>query len=182
MNSWMLVNAGRVPLMKLTRAIVLILCLFGLTCCAEEDNEILNRGKQLAERFHKTTMKTNVDELSSMVDYPFNFDNRHRLESEEDFKKFIGKKLREMQRRMSSARKIECLTYDQFLRGEKIRGVSLTREQAESESKKIGLKEGGVLVRCYAVGKDDGEQDGRDYFLVLQKDSLGDLKVITYYD
>ncbi len=40
---------------------------------------------------------------------------------------------------------------------------------------------GGVLVRCY-YADEDGGGDARSYYLDMQKDDLGDLKISTYYD
>ncbi len=152
-----------------------------LPSCKEDDSELLRQSKQIASQFHTAVLEIKIDEMSELVNYPFHFDNETVIRDAISFKKEIKKKLRGMKSRMKSARSMEAVTYADFIAGHEIRGKKFEGDKAREQAKKLNFEEGDVLVRCYAVDKKKRE-DGREYFVVLRKNDLGDLKIHTYFD
>lgn len=152
-----------------------------LSGCKEDNTELLRQSKQLAHQFHKAVMIRDDKAMSELVLFPFNFDNQASADGREAFRKVVKKRFSGMQARMKSARSMEAVTYSAFIDGHPIRGKKWEGEAAIREASKLGFAEGDVLVRCYAVGEDK-RQDGRDYYVVIRKDALGDLKIHTYSD
>ncbi len=165
---------------KMARASFLIVVVF-LSACKEDDTELLRQCKQLAHQFHKAVMVRDDKAMSELVLFPFNFDNQDSADGREAFRKIVKKRFSGMQARMKSARSMEAVTYSAFVDGHPIRGKKLEGDAAIREAAKLGFMEGDVLVRCYAINEDK-KQDGRDYYVVVRKDALGDLKIHTYFD
>ncbi len=173
-----------VSLLRILLAGLLVLVLGALTTsCKEDDTAALERARELAFSFHNAMMKRDVDALVRLVDYPFNFDLEEKARNEAEFRKILGKRWSEMERKMRSAVQTEQVTYHAFIDGAAIDGQSFDdADEAERQAKKVDLREGGVLVCCYHVDKETNRRDARKYFLVMQPNELGDLKVITYHD
>ncbi len=152
-----------------------------MTACREDNTELLRQSRQLALSFHSAVIELDIDKLSDLVVFPFHLDNDVVIKDRAQFKKVLSKKIGGMQKRMLAARKTEAVTWSDFIDGHAIRGKELKGEAAKKQAKKLNFVAGDVLVRCYSVDA-SGKQDGRDYFIVLRKNDLGDLKVHTYFD
>ena len=156
---------------------------FGLiSACSEEGSERYADARSLAKDFHNLAVNGRYSELSTLVDYPFNYDLQHDIQSEAAFQRLMEKKGTAIGRRARPATAIEVVSYERFLAGDKVAGVSLSEDVAEEQAKKIGLVPGCYLIRCYHEDASSGRRDARGYWLVVRENSLGDLKVVTYYD
>ena len=178
----MLGRRGQSMLKRNSRiAVLLAMCAISISACKEDDTVLFRQSKQLARQFHEAVMIRDIEKMGQLVYFPFHFDNAATIEDQIQFKKVMNKKLSGMQSRMKSARSMESVTYNGFVNGHEIRGKKLEGDAAIREAKKLNFEEGDVLVRCYAVDAEK-RQDGRDYYVVLRKDDLGDLKIHTYFD
>jgi hypothetical protein len=169
-------------LMKLKSVALVALSLVSCTfaACSEDGEQRYSDARALAKDFHNFAVNGRYSELSTLIDYPFNFDQLHQIESEAAFQRLMEKKGPSIGRRARPATAIEVVSYEKFLAGEEVAGVSLSEEVAEAQALKIGLVPGCYLIRCYH--EDSGRRDARGYWLVARENSLGDLKVVTYYD
>ena len=152
-----------------------------MTSCRDDNSEMLRQSKQMALSFHSAVIELDIDKLSDLVVFPFHLDNDVVIKDRAQFKKVLSRKIGGMQKRMLAARKTEAVTYADFIDGHAIRGKKLKGDAARKQAKKLHFVEGDVLVRCYSVDA-NRNQDGRDYYIVLRKNDLGDLKVHTYFD
>ena len=160
-----------------SRALAVAFVLLGLFACSDGDKDLEPQAKQLAVRFHNAVADTNTAELVQIVGYPFLMDDVEVANQEAFEKEFLARKTK-MKRAVVSATEIETCTYGDFVKGKPVNGKSVTGAEAEKQAKKIGFREGGVLVRCYH--KEDGKEDGRRYLIVAHRDALGDLKITSF--
>ncbi|MFT7616985.1 MAG: hypothetical protein ACI97A_000615 [Planctomycetota bacterium] len=161
--------------------VLIALSTLTISACKEDDTALFRQSKQLARQFHEAVMIRDIEVMGALAYYPFHFDNSDVIKDRVQFKKVMNKRLSSMQARMKSARSMESVTYNGFVSGHEIRGKKLEGDVAKREAEKLNFEEGDVLVRCFAVDSEKRE-DGRDYYVVLRKDDLGDLKIHTYFD
>lgn len=182
-DDWPVVREASVMRQRFCGAILLAFMAFGiLMSCGDDGTERYSDARTLAKEFHNLAVNGRYSELAWLVNYPFSFDRQHNIESEPAFQRLMQKKGSSIGRRARPATAIEVISYERFLAGDKIAGVSLGPEEAEQQAKKVNLGPGCLLIRCFHEDAETGERDGRGYWLVVQANSLGDLKVITYYD
>lgn len=156
--------------------------LLGAGCGKDEDKRI-RTARDLAKTFHDAVLRSDVRVMLECVDYPFCLDDRNRIAASEDvLKPLLEKQRLAMYDRVQSANVTEVLTYEEFVGGKSFSGQPLAKEAAAAEAKKVGLRDGGLIVRCYHEDRETKRQDGRCYYLVMHQNSLGELKVTTYWD
>ncbi len=164
-------------------ALLLLIVGFGfVVSCSEDGTERYSDARSVAKDFHNLAVNGRYSELSALVDFPFNYDLQHEILSEAAFQRLMEKRGASIGRRARPATAIEVVSYERFLAGDKVAGVSLSEEDAEQQAQKIGLAPGCFLIRCYHEDPESGRRDARGYWLVVRENSLGDLKVVTYYD
>lgn len=152
------------------------------TACAGKDDGRKSDGRQLAEQFHSALFNGDHTSILPLVDYPFKLDDRGVFKRESSLEKELKVRVPIMRRAVRAANYMEVLTFEEFVAGEPLQGKSFTEEKARERAKIIRFGEGGIIVRLHYRDKEDGTEDGRGYFLVMHPNSVGDLKITTYYD
>ncbi len=156
----------------------LALLLF-LGACNKEDKQLESDARDVAEKFHTAVGPFDTKTLLRLVDYPFRLDGKIVHDEQELLEALLKKKVA-LRRAVSPATRMEVVSYESFIDGKPLSGRSFSPEEARAQADKIGFKKGGVLVRCYH--EEDGQEDGRQYFLVMHPDALGDLRITSYHD
>ena len=170
-------------LTKVAMTVGLVVTAVFASSCGDDNDEIVKESRDLALRFHRALATSDYDVLVDLVDYPFNFDGKEKdVTGADRLRELLKQHRATIRERIAPANYTEVVTYDELFDGKELAGRSLSESQAKREAKKIGLREGGVIVRCYHRGEDDKEEDGRQYFLAMHRNALGDLKVTTYHD
>jgi hypothetical protein len=153
--------------------------------CAKKDEDKIRRAREVAKTFHDAVLRSDVRAMLDCSDYPFRFDSPGKdgvYYDEETLKPFLEKKRLSMFEHVQAANVTEVIAAEDFLGGAPFAGQTLSKEKAAVEASKIGLKDGGMIVRCFFEDKATKKQDGRGYYLVMHPNSLGDMKVTTYWD
>lgn len=162
----------------------------GLAACKEEGqgyNE--SDAIDMARRFHNAVLSDDSRAILEMADYPFNLDDNKKIDGEPALLKQLEANLRQMRRRARAPALlkkpktyVEVCSYEELVDGKEINGKSFTAEEARKRARVLGLREGGLLVRCYHVCEETSKKAPDDYYLVMHQNEVGDLKITTYYD
>ncbi|MCA9320720.1 MAG: hypothetical protein KDB53_08300 [Planctomycetes bacterium] len=151
----------------------------GAMSCRDGDAQSVSSARNLAVQFHDAIQAADFDaeRILPLVDYPFLLDEV-TVQDERELMAALIKSKGAIRHAVSSARTMEVCSYEEFLDGKPVAGRSLDKDEAKRQARKIELRPGGILVRCYS----DLKNDSRNYFLVMHPNRLGDLKITTFWD
>lgn len=151
--------------------------------CSKKDEALLTKANALARTCHEALVSGDTRKLLDLADYPFDFRGLVKeVKDEEELKALIEKNRTAIRQKVQPANKIELITYEDFVAGQEFANVKLSKTEAENQARRVALRPGGILVRCYFFDPDKKKEDGRSYYLCLHLNSLNELKVTTYYD